>query len=164
MTPPPSKNLCLCGNPYKGPSKNPSKKHLLLENLLRTLLRSVRLHDPLGVRSVGAAQSRARETRNLDPAKAPTKVSMKAPTRAPTSVPMRVPTHVDFLSLLCGLPTKGPTKVSTEVPTQVCPLKRSDFTSSVVRRSSCPHSGNTSGKKKANKPKNKFRIITRGVP
>ena len=37
-------------NPYKAPSKNPSKKHLLLENLLRTLLRSVRLHDPLGVR------------------------------------------------------------------------------------------------------------------
>ena len=26
-----------------------AKKHLLLENLLRTLLRSVRLHDPLGV-------------------------------------------------------------------------------------------------------------------
>ena len=25
------------------------KKHLLLKNLLRTLLRSVRLHDPLGV-------------------------------------------------------------------------------------------------------------------
>ena len=37
-------------NPYKAPSKNPSKKHLLVENLLRTLLRSVRLHDPLGVR------------------------------------------------------------------------------------------------------------------
>ena len=35
---------------YKAPSKNPSKKHLLLENLLRTPLRSVRLHDPLGVR------------------------------------------------------------------------------------------------------------------
>ena len=32
------------------PSKNPSKKALPLENLLRTLLRSVRLHDPLGVR------------------------------------------------------------------------------------------------------------------
>ena len=32
------------------PSKNPSKKHLPLKNLLRTLLRSVRLHDPLGVR------------------------------------------------------------------------------------------------------------------
>ena len=31
------------------PSQNPSKKHLLVENLLRTLLRSVRLHDPLGV-------------------------------------------------------------------------------------------------------------------
>ena len=31
------------------PSKNPSKKHLLLKSLLRTLLRSVRLHDPLGV-------------------------------------------------------------------------------------------------------------------
>ena len=32
------------------PSKNPSKKVVPLENLLRTLLRSVRLHDPLGVR------------------------------------------------------------------------------------------------------------------
>ena len=32
------------------PSKNPSKKALPLKNLLRTLLRSVRLHDPLGVR------------------------------------------------------------------------------------------------------------------
>ena len=31
------------------PSKNPSKKALPLKNLLRTLLRSVRLHDPLGV-------------------------------------------------------------------------------------------------------------------
>ena len=31
------------------PSKNPSKKHLLLKNLLRTLLRSMLLHDPLGV-------------------------------------------------------------------------------------------------------------------
>ena len=51
-TPPskdPSKNLCLYWNPCETPSKNPSKKHLLLENLLRTLLRSVRLHDPLGV-------------------------------------------------------------------------------------------------------------------
>ena len=45
----PSKNLCLHQNPLQTPSKNPSKKHLLLENLLRTLLRSVRLHDPLGV-------------------------------------------------------------------------------------------------------------------
>ena len=36
-------------NPYEVPSKNPSKKHLLLDNLLRTLLRSVQLHDPLGV-------------------------------------------------------------------------------------------------------------------
>ena len=35
------------------PSKNPSKKHLLLMNLLRTLLRSVRLHDPLGVHPNG---------------------------------------------------------------------------------------------------------------
>ena len=41
--------------PSKNPSKNlvftenPSEKHLRLENLLRTLLRSVRLHDPLGV-------------------------------------------------------------------------------------------------------------------
>ena len=33
------------------PSKNPSKKALPLKNLLRTLLRSVRLHDPLGVRT-----------------------------------------------------------------------------------------------------------------
>ena len=32
------------------PSKNPSKKALPLKNLLRPLLRSVRLHDPLGVR------------------------------------------------------------------------------------------------------------------
>ena len=30
--------------------KNPSKKALPLKKLLRTLLRSVRLHDPLGVR------------------------------------------------------------------------------------------------------------------
>ena len=54
-TPPsknPSKNLCLCWSPYKAPSKNPSKKHLLVENLLRTLLRSVWLHDPLGVRPI----------------------------------------------------------------------------------------------------------------
>ena len=54
ITPPPSKNPsknpCLCWNPYKVPSKNPSKKALPLKNLLRTLLRSVRLHDPLGVR------------------------------------------------------------------------------------------------------------------
>ena len=34
----------------QAPSKNPSKKHLLLKNLLVTLLRSVLLHDPLGVR------------------------------------------------------------------------------------------------------------------
>ena len=46
----PSKNLVFTQNLYRAPSKNPSKKHLLLENLLRTLLRSVRLHDPLGVR------------------------------------------------------------------------------------------------------------------
>ena len=46
----PSKNLCLYWNPYQAPSKNPSKKPLLVENLLRTLLRSVWLHDPLGVR------------------------------------------------------------------------------------------------------------------
>ena len=45
----PSKNLVFTENPLQVPSKNPSKKHLLLENLLRTLLRSVRLHDPLGV-------------------------------------------------------------------------------------------------------------------
>ena len=32
-----------------GASKNPSKKHLPLKKLLRTLLRSVLLHDPLGV-------------------------------------------------------------------------------------------------------------------
>ena len=31
------------------PSKNPSKKALPLKSPLRTLLRSVRLHDPLGV-------------------------------------------------------------------------------------------------------------------
>ena len=52
-TPPsenPSKNPCPYWNPYKVPSKNPSKKALPLKNLLRTLLRSVRLHDPLGVR------------------------------------------------------------------------------------------------------------------
>ena len=52
-TPPsknPSKNPCPYSNPYKVPSKNPSKKALPLKNLLRTLLRSVRLHDPLGVR------------------------------------------------------------------------------------------------------------------
>ena len=45
----PSKNLVFTENPLQAPSKNPSKKPLLLENLLRTLLRSVRLHDPLGV-------------------------------------------------------------------------------------------------------------------
>ena len=45
----PSKNLAFTKNPYKAPSKNPSKNHILLENLLRALLRSVRLHDPLGV-------------------------------------------------------------------------------------------------------------------
>ena len=45
----PSKNLVFTENPLQAPSKNPSKKHLLLKNLLRTLLRSVRLHDPLGV-------------------------------------------------------------------------------------------------------------------
>ena len=46
----PSKNPCPYRNPYKVPSKSPSKKALPLKNLLRTLLRSVRLHDPLGVR------------------------------------------------------------------------------------------------------------------
>ena len=46
----PSENLVFTKNPYKAPYRNPSKQHLLLENLLRTLLRSVRLHDPLGVR------------------------------------------------------------------------------------------------------------------
>ena len=46
----PSKNLVVTETPLQAPSKNPSKKRLLLENLLRTLLRSVRLHDPLGVR------------------------------------------------------------------------------------------------------------------
>ena len=45
----PSKNPVFTEKPLQAPSKNPSKKHLLLENLLRTLLRSVRLHDPLGV-------------------------------------------------------------------------------------------------------------------
>ena len=45
----PSKNLVFTEKPLQAPSKNPSKKHLLLENLLRTLLRSVLLHDPLGV-------------------------------------------------------------------------------------------------------------------
>ena len=44
----PSKNL---------PSKNPSKKHLLFENLLRTLLRSVLLHDPLGMPDLCVASS-----------------------------------------------------------------------------------------------------------
>ena len=48
----PSKNLVFTKNPHKAPSKNPSKKHFLLENLLRTLLRSVRLHDPLGVHPI----------------------------------------------------------------------------------------------------------------
>ena len=45
----PSKNLIFAENPLQSPSKSPSKKHLVLKNLLRTLLRSVRLHDPLGV-------------------------------------------------------------------------------------------------------------------
>ena len=43
----PSKNLVFLENSYR---RNPSKKHLFLKNLLRTLLRSVLLHDPLGVR------------------------------------------------------------------------------------------------------------------
>ena len=45
----PSKNLVFYCKPLQAPSKNPSKKHLPLKNLLTTLLRSVRLHDPLGV-------------------------------------------------------------------------------------------------------------------
>ena len=45
----PSENLVFTENHLQAPSKNPSKKHLLLESLLRTLLRSVLLHDPLGV-------------------------------------------------------------------------------------------------------------------
>ena len=56
----PSKNLCLHQRPLQAPSKNPSKKHLLLENLLRTLLRSVRLHDPLGVHPVLTRSMRAK--------------------------------------------------------------------------------------------------------
>ena len=52
------------------PSENPSKKALPLKNLLRTLLRSVRLHDPLGVRPnqkiVLADVSQARK-KNSDP-------------------------------------------------------------------------------------------------
>ena len=55
----PSKNLVFTlKKPLQAPSKNPSKKHLLLENLLRTLLRSVRLHDPLGVHLVGTFWSK----------------------------------------------------------------------------------------------------------
>ena len=46
----PSKNLVFTENPYRRLLRTlPSKKHLLLENLLRTLLRSVLLHEPLGV-------------------------------------------------------------------------------------------------------------------
>ena len=48
----PSKNPAFAEKPLQAPSKNPSKKHLLLENLLRTFLRSVRLHDPLGVHPI----------------------------------------------------------------------------------------------------------------
>ena len=33
-------------------SKNPSKKHRPFKNLLRTLLRSVLLHEPLGVHPI----------------------------------------------------------------------------------------------------------------
>ena len=57
----PSKNPCLYQKPLQVPSKNPSKKHLLLENLLRTLLRSVRLHDPLGVHPIHANRLRVPE-------------------------------------------------------------------------------------------------------
>ena len=49
----PSKNLVFAENAYQVPSKNSSKKHLLLENLPSTLLRSVLLHDPLGVHPLG---------------------------------------------------------------------------------------------------------------
>ena len=46
----PSKNLvCILKTLTGTPSKHPSKKHLLLESFLRTLLKSVLLHDPLGV-------------------------------------------------------------------------------------------------------------------
>ena len=51
----PSKNLVFTEKPLQAPSKNPSKKHLLLESLLRTLVRSVLLHDPLGVRPTWVA-------------------------------------------------------------------------------------------------------------
>ena len=66
-TPPsknPSKNLSLYLKPLQAPSKNPSKKHLLLENLLRTLLRSVRLHDPLGVRPSQRGRGPSPKTRS----------------------------------------------------------------------------------------------------
>ena len=45
----PSKNPVFTEKHLQALSKNPSKKHLQVENLLRTLLRSMRLHDPLGV-------------------------------------------------------------------------------------------------------------------
>ena len=56
----PSKNLFLYNSIeiVEVPSKNPSKKHLLLENLLRILLRSVRLHDPLGVHPIHLSPQR----------------------------------------------------------------------------------------------------------
>ena len=48
------------------PSKNPSKKHLLVKNLLRTLLRSVRLHDPLGVRPILSGEQISLPPSNLN--------------------------------------------------------------------------------------------------
>ena len=51
------RSTCLYWKPLQAPSKNPSKKHLLFKNLLRTLLRSVRLHDPLGVHPIPSSPS-----------------------------------------------------------------------------------------------------------
>ena len=66
------------------PSKNPSKKALPLENLLRTLLRSVRLHDPLGVRPSHPTSSSQKRGRNF---KSPANQFMN-PTRAPLGPPI----------------------------------------------------------------------------
>ena len=73
----PSKKLVFTENPLQAPFKNPSKKHLLLENLLRLriLLRSVRLHDPLGVHPItrgpprGGGRAPAREVLQGEPKK-----------------------------------------------------------------------------------------------
>ena len=49
---PPVRTFSLLQKPLQAPSKHTSKNHFPLESLLRTLLRSVLLHDPLGVHPI----------------------------------------------------------------------------------------------------------------